>query len=138
MTPPFLSLIESNRWGETFLFQPVADKHNEFPKQIIDFIMNFFLDLALSSEEIVKVSQNLKEHKQITFCVAKKTKTSVLISCSIILHSSCIFLQIASNIRSTSGFLTKVINIIAALYKPSFFVSPYPHSSCVAEKRYKL
>ena len=84
----------------------MADKRNKFPKQIIDFIMNFFLDLALSSEEIVKVSQNLKEYKQITFCVAKKTKTTVRISCSIILHSSRIILQIASNIRSTSGFLT--------------------------------
>ena len=60
-----------------FLFQPMANKNNEFQQQQSLISYNLFLDLGVRSEEIV-LSQNLKDQKQITFCVAKKTPRRAL------------------------------------------------------------
>ena len=48
-----------------FLFQPMANKNNEFQQQQSLISYNLFLDLGVRSEEIV-LSQNLKDQKQIT------------------------------------------------------------------------
>ena len=61
-----------------FLFQPMANKNNEFQQQQSLISYNLFLDLGVRSEEIV-LYQNLKDQKQITFCVAKKDQDEYLI-----------------------------------------------------------